>query len=236
MTTTLLTLLLMTTTIEVPFIEGLEKMTPEELHVVMDRDAAKGAIDQVNWPESYPYKPDTKIRVARSGGYLAISYLVEGKDLRATEMEDGGHSWEDSCCEFFVAPGDGFYYNVETTCIGSVLMARGRNRYERDKFPVEKTGRIIRYSTLPHEKHEIAGEIVRWRLDILIPLDLIGLDPLPAEVSCNFYKCGDLTATPHFVSWSPIKTVKPDFHLPEFFGRMIFKPYCSSGCCSAPLP
>lgn len=213
----------MTKTIEVPFIEGLESMTPQEYKVAMDRGAAKSSIEEINWQEAYPYKPETDFCVARSGKYLAVSFIVEGKDLRATEMEDGGRSWEDSCCEFFIAPGDGYYYNVETTCIGSVLMARGKDRVEREKFTAGQTGRIIRYSTLPHEECELAGEIFKWRLDILIPLDLIGLDPLPAEASCNFYKCGDKTATPHFVSWAPIDTPKPDFHRPEFFGKMIFK-------------
>lgn len=223
MLTTLLALLFMTNSIDVPFIEGLELMSVSELHTTLDREAAKGAVDQVNWPGEYPYKPETTFCVARSGKYLAISYQVEGRDLRATELEDGGRSWEDSCCEFFIAPGDGYYYNVETTCIGSVLMARGKDRYEREKFTKEQTGRIIRYSTLPHKRCEVAGETFRWRLDILIPLDLIGLDPLPEEASCNFYKCGDKTATPHFVSWVPIDTPKPDFHRPEFFGKMVFK-------------
>ena len=222
MLTTLLALICMAKTIEVPFIEGLEKMTPAQLHTVMDSDAAQSHIDQVNWPDDFPYKPDTQVSVARSDKYLAVSYQVEGRDLRATEMEDGGRSWEDSCCEFFISPGDDFYYNVETTCIGSVLMARGKDRYNREKFSKEQTGRIIRYSSLPHERCEIAGETFSWRLDILIPLDLIGLDPLPAEACCNFYKCGDKTATPHFVSWSPIGTPKADFHRPEFFGKMIF--------------
>ena len=33
----------------------------------------------------------------------------------------------------------------------------------------------------------------------------------------NFYKCADLTSTPHFLSWAPIDTPEPDFHRPEFF-------------------
>ena len=36
----------------------------------------------------------------------------------------------------------------------------------------------------------------------------------------NFYKCGDLTATPHWGSWNPVGTGAPDFHRPEYFGKM----------------
>ena len=38
----------------------------------------------------------------------------------------------------------------------------------------------------------------------------------------NFYKCGDKTLQPHFLSWSPIHSEKPDFHRPEDFGIINF--------------
>ena len=31
----------------------------------------------------------------------------------------------------------------------------------------------------------------------------------------------DKTAHPHYLSWSPIGTEKPDFHRPEFFGELV---------------
>jgi hypothetical protein len=54
---------------------------------------------------------------------------------------------------------------------------------------------------------------------------LIGLDAgnLPETIRANFYKCGDLTAHPHFLSWNPIDLPKPDFHRPEFFGTLTLK-------------
>ena len=213
----------MTKTIEVPCIEGLESLSSTEFQAVMDRDAASGKVDRINWPDQYPYCPECDFRIARSGSVLALSFLVTGRDLRATEMEDGGRSWEDSCCEFFIAPGDGYYYNIETTCIGSILMARGKDRYEREKFALEQTARIVRRSSLEHKPYDIEGGEHSWRLDLLIPLDLIGLDPLPPYAEANLYKCGDCTATPHYVSWAPIATQKPDFHRPEYFGKIIFK-------------
>ena len=56
----------------------------------------------------------------------------------------------------------------------------------------------------------------------MIPFRLIGIDAghLPARIRANFYKCGDKTAHPHFLSWSPVSTEKPDFHRPEFFGEL----------------
>ena len=72
---------------------------------------------------------------------------------------------------------------------------------------------------------EINGKIFEWTVAIFIPFGLIGVDPenLPASLRGNFYKCGDLTAHPHFLSWNPINTPKPDFHRPDFFGELILK-------------
>ena len=67
--------------------------------------------------------------------------------------------------------------------------------------------------------------IQSWRVGVVIPFELIGLHPdnLPHSIRANFYKCGDKTAHPHYVSWSPIDTPKPDFHRPDFFGELILK-------------
>jgi len=39
----------------------------------------------------------------------------------------------------------------------------------------------------------------------------------------NFYKCGDETEFKHYGMWNLIDNPKPDFHLPEYFGKIIFE-------------
>ena len=105
----------------VPFVEGLEKMSYSELDLAMETKASKGVINEINWPKDYPYCPDCVFSVARSKTHIAVLYHVRGLDLRATDLEDNGNTWEDSCCEFFVTdPNDGTYYNFELTCIGTL--------------------------------------------------------------------------------------------------------------------
>ena len=41
--------------------------------------------------------------------------------------------------------------------------------------------------------------------------------------SANFYKCGDDTTKPHYISWNPVKSINPDFHRPEHFGILNFQ-------------
>ena len=81
-------------TIKVPFIEGIEKMSYEEMDMAMETGAAKSFIGCVNWQE-YPYRPDVAFSVARSRTHLAVLYHVRGLDLRAMAMEDNGNVWEE---------------------------------------------------------------------------------------------------------------------------------------------
>lgn len=210
--------------IKVPVIENLETMSKESFESAMCESAACGSVDTVNWPGEFGYCPECSFRIARSRRYLSVWFQVCGKDLRATELQDNGRNWEDSCCEFFLAPCPEYYYNMEINCIGSVLMAKGSGRGDRVQVDPAKVAGIIRHTSLEHKLYDIQGGSHSWSVAILVPFELVGLDPenLPESVACNFYKCGDLTATPHFVTWNPVPCEHPDFHRPEFFGELVF--------------
>jgi len=38
----------------------------------------------------------------------------------------------------------------------------------------------------------------------------------------NLYKCGDDTKYEHYGTWNYIKSGKPNFHLPNYFGNLVF--------------
>lgn len=195
----------------------------QDLDTVLELSGARFDVDCVNWPEAFPYAPLCGGRIARTQDALVVDFRVSGLDLRARNTEDNGRQWEDSCVEVFIQdPEDGNYYNFEINALGKVLACTGPDRHNRTPRPVEEMEDILRFSQVEGGPIEEEG-IHTWRVGVVIPFYLIGIDPenLPRSIKANFYKCGDKTAHPHFLSWSPVETPKPDFHRPEFFGELI---------------
>ena len=182
-------------------------------------------IDQVNWPESFPEKPEVSVEVSNDHEALYLHYRVKGEQLRAVTTEDQGPVWEDSCVEFFCqVPGDKHYCNFECNCIGSMVGSRRLGRAEDVvPFSPDEMGTIKRKCTFPREAFAEKDGLFAWEVELRIPLRLIFREKKPAfpqTLKANFYKCADKTKKPHFVSWQPIDLPKPDFHCPQFFGEI----------------
>lgn len=183
------------------------------------------AIDVVDWALEYPYKPDVKFRLAHSADKLLLHYVVDEQALRAVNGVDDGDIWTDSCVEFFVKfAGEDVYYNLESNCVGALLLGVGKQRNAREHAPMAITSKIERWATLGREPFGVIQEQSRWELVLIVPREVFSqshfknFDAL--EMQANFYKCGDGLPVAHFVSWNRIDAPKPDFHLPQFFGSV----------------
>ena len=183
-------------------------------------------IDVLNWSLAYGYKPETKFKIARSEDSLFIYFNVVENNVKAMYTADQDPVWQDSCVEFFCTlPGQNFYYNFEFNCIGTCLVTAREGRDENVRpFADDQLKQIERYASLGKKPFDEKNERTAWELCVKIPFTLIGINEkkLPEKLCANFYKCGDETTVPHYVSWSPIKTENPDFHRPEFFGEVWF--------------
>ena len=136
--------------------------------------------------------------------------------------ENNSSVHQDSCVEFFVCPdGKLPYYNFEFNCIGTIHAARHKGTPLSD----EELSQVKRYPSCGTRPFEELEGMFTWNLLVAIPLSLIGLkyEGKPLAMKGNFYKCADLTTTPHFLSWAPIDTPEPDFHRPEFFADIILE-------------
>ena len=217
------------TCLKVPFISG----ETQDLDTALELGGARFDVNCVNWPETFPYAPFCSGRIARTQDALVVDFRVSGLDLRTRNTEDNGRQWEDSCVEVFIKdPVKADYYNFEINALGKVLACYGPTREGRARRPESEMKQILRFGSrlpvtagndvIPGPTGDLQG-LQTWRVGVVIPFGLIGLDPanLPHSIRANFYKCGDKTAHPHYLSWSPIDTPKPDFHRPDFFGELL---------------
>lgn len=228
-----------------------EPATAFDIIAQMDaRNLPFEAIKQVNWPQTYPYQPEVRFRMAYTATALLLHYRVKEQAVLAQCLNDNEAIWTDSCVEFFCQPDeDGWYYNLECNCIGSLLLGCGPDRHHRERADAKILKEIQRWSSLGHfaiDKKEDSQEIEKdpenaslqreypkggfpkteenksWEIAIILPFHCFFKHHIQSMdgkiIRGNFYKCGDHLAVPHYLSWQPILTEKPDFHRPEFFG------------------
>ncbi len=200
-----------------------------------------GQIDCVDWRDSFPAHPTTVLRLAHTGTILFVRFDVKGRGLRAMHTHDLEHVNEDSCVEFFVTNADqSRYFNFEFNCMG-VCNASHRISKSEDvcRLTPDELRSILRHSSVNSAPQTQSTQPLSapfdlrdgdycWSLTVGIPLPLLGLTPAilsqPVALHGNFYKCGDLTSEPHYLSWAPITFEHPNFHLPAFFGTLILAP------------
>lgn len=185
------------------------------------------SIDKVNWPNEFPKSLPVVVHIAHDDEKVYLYYEVQGEDLRAINTHDFMSVWEDSCVEFFVQrKGEKLYRNFEFNAHGVLLASKRESKDVAEQLSFELMSSIERCTTIRH-RYRGDAQVSDWTLYAEIPKEAIGFsanEELSQQtIAANFYKCGDETKEPHFISWKPIDTPKPNFHVPKFFGQLIFE-------------
>jgi hypothetical protein len=193
----------------------------------IDRFPTEGehSISNQNWVEAPGVHATFSIRHDNSSIYLC--YLVEEPQVRAVNTEFNSPVWEDSCVEFFLSlGGDDGYYNFEINAIGTVLGAFGIDRNKRFHLADSLLTLIETTPSLEHKPIENLEQKTSWRMQLIIPVRVLHFSNIKnlsgVDAQANFYKCGDKLKHPHYLSWKPVRTTKPDFHSPKYFGQLYF--------------
>jgi hypothetical protein len=163
---------------------------------------------------------------------LYVIFRVNDRYVRCVTNQPNGPVWEDSCVEFFFSPDTGHpekYFNLEVNCGGTPLMHY--NVIPRKEFIEVSPGDIMKIQiahSLPGLVDPEMREPVVWTIEYKIPLSiLLKYSPVTLPEKgvvwrANFYKCAEKNSNPHFMTWAEVFNEKPDFHLPQFFGNLIF--------------
>lgn len=198
----------------------------DDISAELDSKCVRNPVDMVNWKD-FDYKPSVSFSIGYTEKEIFLKYYVTEKWFRAEKTITNSAVYEDSCVEFFVSPADdSLYYNFEFNAIGTCLMGIGKarqNRMQVDPSVISMIRRKGSAGTRPIG--EQTGEF-SWDLTIAIPAACFikhNITDLSGKIfRANFYKCGDKLKIPHYLTWNPVGTEKPDYHRPEYFGLMKF--------------
>jgi hypothetical protein len=210
----------------IPLIPELEQ-TPFELAPQLIEDKGnRCSIDSLNWAQQYPYHPFTAVNVAHSGKAIYVDFLVRCNYLRAVNYKNNTPVWEDSCVSIFIQPSsDSEYWNFDFNCIGTVNAAHRSSRRPVNRLSDDDISRIERYASCGNKPFREVEGLFTWSVVARIPLDLINVayQGNPIVMKGNFCKCATGTSQPHFLTWNPISSPQPEFHVPESFGDIILQ-------------
>ena len=177
-------------------------------------------IDNAQWLDAYGILAHAQL--CYDDEALYVHMWAEEQDIRAEHSKDElcPSCYEDSCLEFFITPvgGDARYMNFEFNPNCAVCSEIGTHKEDRVAL-VPRDDIYNASSALTDDGWEIFYEVPFDYLRNFFP----GFEVQSgSQVRANFYKCGNLTANKHYLSWNPIDSDTPNFHMPESFGLLIF--------------
>ncbi len=211
------------------FIKRLKAERPASLSgagSILEKQTVSNFINIANW-EEFGYKPKVTFRIGHVQDEIWLKFYVDEKHILAQETKTNGDVYKDSCVEFFISPYGGDYYNFEFNCIGTVHLGYGAGRGNREFVDPEIIKKIQIESSLGNAPFEEKTGNFEWEMTIRIPAECLVFSNIKSlsglKASANFYKCGDGTSEPHYITWNPVKTENPDYHRPEYFGKIFFE-------------
>ena len=195
-------------------------------------DAMQPALIGNYMGEKPAHFPRAEVKVAYDDSALYVMFCVEDRYVRAVADNYQGNVCTDSCVEFFFTPGQDIakgYFNIEMNCGGTTLFHfQESGRQGRVAVPEGEFKEITVAHSMPEIVEPEIEDAVTWIVSYRLPVSVLGLytdveKPVPGRTWLgNFYKCGDKTSHPHWLTWAPVDYPTPNFHLPKHFGVLEF--------------
>lgn len=181
-------------------------------------------------PEHFP---EVQAKLAYDDKNLYLIWRVDDQYVRAVAEEHQDPVFRDSCVEFFFIPdnlGGTEYFNLEMNCGGTMLFHHQDFTKQGSINITEDDINQMRVAhTLPRLIPKEIKKKTTWYLEYAIPFSMLKkYNDLTIPESgtvwrANFYKIADKTSHPHWLTWSKVDYPTPRFHMPEFFGELVFE-------------
>ncbi|MEW6993877.1 carbohydrate-binding family 9-like protein [Colwelliaceae bacterium MEBiC 14330] len=185
-------------------------------------------ISQYPWYKSGKQQ-ETEVKLCANNDNLFIHIIARDKYSFAKQTQlNHMLICEDSCVEFFFSPSGQLgspYVNLEVNCCGTLHLAYGSARTNREFISLAAASLITRQTSITSPVKMEKPTDQTWSVDITLPFSAI--ETLTGEPVNkhkwygNFYRCGG-RVEPQFAVWHNIDTPEPDYHRPEYFGELTF--------------
>ncbi|MEW6357483.1 MAG: carbohydrate-binding family 9-like protein [Planctomycetota bacterium] len=183
--------------------------------------------------EKPDHRPKVQAKLAYDDQAIYVIFRVEDRYVRAVAKQTNDSVCRDSCAEFFFTPGADLglsYFNIEVNCGGTILLGWHPDGQKGGQVDPADCAKIAVGHSLPKIVEPEIAEPTTWTLEYRFPFDLIkkhcpkATKPAPGVTwKANLYKCADATSHPHWLTWSSVVFPRPRFHMPQFFGTLVFE-------------
>ncbi len=184
----------------------------------------KFSVDNDNgWGYSYHPKTWGRMGYLENRGFV-VEMVCEEKNPVARYTEFNDPVYTDSAMEAFIDFNpfcdNPKYINFEFNSNGALLAKYRTGRHDAVSIDL-LTNNIPNVTTNVREQN--------WTATLFISLEMIKdiykTDSFTkgCTLKGNFFKVGENEVNPHFLSFTKIKSDKPDFHRPEFFKQFIIE-------------
>ena len=169
-----------------------------------------------NW-DCFTYVPNTEARVLYNDSGLFVLMTTDETPLLARKTKQNSEVCTDSYMEFFFRPNkdNPKYVNFEFNPFGTMYCAVRTCRHD-PVHPSEDKNFFSVQSRVDEDK---------WSLCFHVPFAFLDekFGGHTKEMFGNFYKCSEENVEPHWLTYYPVATEKPDYHCPHLFGEIMLE-------------
>lgn len=187
------------------------------------------SVEITNYMGAKPeFSPRTEVKMLYDDENIFIIFRVHDKFVQSVVQENNGPVFQDACVEFFFSPDRKHperYFDLEINCGGTPLICYVPREKEFTTTDIKK---IAIAHSMPKVVFPEIKKPVTWIVECRIPLSVLekfaDIDK-PEEGTCwrgNFFKTASTGSNPHYFTWAIVESDKPNFHLPQYFGKLKF--------------
>jgi len=183
--------------------------------------------------EKPAFVPTVEAKMAYDDQNIFVIFRVQDKFVHSTVTSYNGPVSKNSCVEFFFSPDTTqplWYFNLEVNAGGTPLIFHMKKPHTKfDELKEEDIRQIEIAHSLPAVVDPEIKEPTTWTIEYRVPLAMLEkyskvTRPAPGVAwKANFYKTGSETSNPNYMTWSYVEHPRPNFHLPQYFGTVVFQ-------------